>query len=444
MASIVIGLADVLLDLGVNVALVQNPEATQAHFDTAWTIRLVQTSVATAIVIFAAPFAAAYFKDPRIEPVLYVMSMSLLIAGMENIGVVAFQKELRFGAEFRFVFMRRLAGFLVTVIAVWFLRSYWALVIGTLAGRIVGVLLSYAVHPMRPRLSLAKFREIFSVSQWMLARSIGGYIETNLHRALVGRSSSAATMGAYTMADEISAMPTGEILAPLNRVLFPAFAASRDNLQELKRLFLRAQSVQALITIPAAVGLALVADDAVRLLLGDKWLVAVPFIQVLTMVNVSQALTTSSSYVLIVLGKVRHSVISMWLLICIFGVLAVTVFEGAKPLEIAWLRLIVGTCGGVGIACWLLVRALPIVRYRELFGTSVRPILGSAGMAVALIAAAPYIQLPIGAAIFAKIALGTTTYLTLVLAMWRLAGKPEGAESYLLNMAKMLVERLRN
>lgn len=441
MASLAIGLADVMLDLGVNVALIQNRQATQAHFNTAWTLRLVQTSVATLVVLATAPYAAEYFKNERIQPVLQALAFSILISGFENIGIIALQKEMQFGAEFRFIFWRRIAGFLVTIGAAWTLQSYWALVIGNLAGRIIGVGLSYAMHPMRPRLSFEKFKDIFSVSQWMLARSIGAYLQSNLHRVLVGRWTPATTMGAYTLADEVSSMPSGELLAPLNRVLFPAFAAATDNPSELKRLFLLAQGLQTLIAVPAAVGLALVADEAVRLLLGEKWLLAVPFLQVLALVNIGQALTTSSGYVLIVLGKVKSSVIGMWLLIAVFAALALTVFAGAEALTIAWLRLAVGAGGGIWLSFWLLIRALPGLRYRDVFNTSIRPLLGASGMAIVLVSLSSYLRLPLAMVLGIKILLGATSYIGLTLGLWRLAGYPEGAETYLLNNARALLAR---
>ena len=443
MASLAIALADVMLDLGVNIALIQNRNATSAHFNTAWTLRLVQTAFATLVVLVAAPFAADYFHNDHIQPVLQVLAFSILISGFENIGIIAFQKEMQFGAEFRFMFMRRIAGFLVTIVAAWVLRSYWALVVGTLVGRVIGVGLSYAVHPMRPRLSFEKFGEIFSVSQWMLVRGIGGYLQNNLHRMLVGRWSPVSTMGAYTLADEISAMPTGELLAPLNRVLFPAFAAAAHNPPELKRLFLLAQGLQTLIAVPAAAGLALVADETVRLLLGDKWLLVVPFMQVLALVNIGQALTTSSGYVLMVLGQFKSSTIGMWLLILVFAALALTVFAGADALTIAWLRLTVGACAGIALYFWLLVRALPVIRYSDLLGTSIRPLIGAAGMAAVLIFVSPYLQLPLAIVFGIKIFLGAASYVALIMAMWQLAGRPDGAESYLLGNARALLARRR-
>lgn len=442
MASLAIALAEVLLDLGVNVALIQNNQATHAHYNTAWTLRLLQTSTVTLILVLSAPLAAAYFQDARVESVLQVLPFSLMIAGFENIGIVAYQKHMQFGAEFRFLFLRRMAGFITTIILAWLLQSYWAMVFGALAGRTVGVGLSYWLHPMRPRLSLEKFREIFSISQWMLLRSIGNYLHQNLHKILVGRWTQATTMGAYSLADDISGMPSGELLAPLNRVLFPAFAAAKKDLQELKRLFLLAQSVQTLVAIPAAAGLALVAHEVVLFLLGEKWMLAVPFIQILALVNIVQSLTTSGGYVLIVLGKIGISVIGIWIRVVVFCVLALTVISGNDALEIAWLRLFVVVIG-VWLSFWLLVRTLPGLRFREIVRSSIRPLLGAAAMAAVLLPGTSDFDLPLGALVALKISLGAVTYIATVLGLWWMAGRPSGAEAYLLQKCRVALTDAR-
>lgn len=437
MASLAIALADILLDFGVNVALIQNRDATQAHYNTAWTLRLIQTSIATLALVIAAPWAASYFGDQRVEPVLQVLAFMLLLSGLENIGIIAFHKHMQFGAEFRFLFLRRITGFFVTLIAAWLLRSYWALVIGALSGRVAGVGLSYWLHPMRPRLSIEKFGDIFAVSQWMLIRSIGAYLHHNLHKILVGRWAPTATMGAYSLADEISMMPSGELLAPLNRALFPAFADAKENPNELKRLFLLAQGIQTLVAIPASVGLALIADDVVRIMLGEKWIAVVPFIQVLALVNITESITTSGGYVLLVLGRMRDSVLSIWLQVAIFSVLALTYWAGSEALQIAWLRLYIGI-GGIGLAIWLILRALPTLRLSEVILSAVRPLLGVSGMFLVLTYALPSLELPLILALPIKILLGAGSYIAGVAILWWAAGRPQGAETYLLNKVASL------
>ncbi len=430
MGSLVIALADVLLDLGVHIALIRNPHATQAHYDTAWTIRLMQSGFAAALVVLAAPLAAQYFNEPRVTLVIQVMALSFLLQGFENVGVIAFQKEMRFGQDFRFLFAKRMAGFIATVTAAWLLQSYWAMVIGALVGRAFGVLLSYRMHPMRPRLTLEKFGEIFAISQWVLVESIGTYLQGRLHQFVVGGRENAAVLGEYTLAGEISNMPTTELLAPLNRVLFPTFARAKDNLAELKRLFLLAQGVQTLVAMPAAIGLMLVAPELVRVLLGEKWVGVTPFIQIFAFFGFLRAITTSGSYVLMTLGKVRVLAAMSWVMVGLFAVSVFAVFPEAGAYGIAWLRLAL-TAVGFAIFVGLLLHQMQDLTLREVLTSVVRPVIAVVAMS-ACVHAAAVAALPPVALLAVKIVVGAVAYGLAILLLWQLAGRPAGAESYLL------------
>jgi O-antigen/teichoic acid export membrane protein len=240
-------------------------------------------------------------------------------------------------------------------------------------------------------------------------------------------------MGAYTLADEISAMPTGELLAPLNRVLFPAFAQACQNPQELKRLLLLAQGVQMLVAIPAAVGLAVVADDAVVVLLGANWLMAIPFVQVLALAGVAQSLTASCGYGLLVLGKLRSLTALTWAQALLFAALAFSLMpEHQGPLAIAWLRLALASLS-ILLVFGLLIRALPIVRPYEIVRASARPLTAAAAMAAALITLPFPSSVPIAMVLMMKIVLGASIYTITIWAAWRIAGRPDGPEAYVLD-----------
>jgi len=440
MASLVIGIADVLLDLGVNVALIQNPAPTQAHYNTAWTLRMMQACSTVLIVTLVAPYAGDYFHDPRIVPVLRIACLGALLAAMENIGVITFQKEMRADLDFLLTFTKRISGFIATVILAWKFQSYWALVFSTLFGRAVGVVLSYCLHPMRARLSFAKFRDIFGVSQWMLINSIGGYINNNLHRTLVGRWTNASMIGGYTLADEISAMPSTEILAPLNRILFPTFVRARNDPVELKRNFLLAQGLQCLIAIPASLGLALVAHSMVLVLLGEKWMMVVPFVQILALTNIVQAISTSTAYILLSLGKNRNATFTTWTQVILFAAVALLVLNHPQALELAWLRLAC-VVSGLLVAMGILMRTMRNVSLFDILGNVVRPALGALVMAGAihelelLVSGKPAITLIV------SIVGGALAYTATVLVAWTLAGRPQGAESYIVEKIAGVLKR---
>jgi lipopolysaccharide exporter len=440
MISLVIGIAEVLLDLGVNVALIQNRAATQAHYNTAWTLRLLQACGTVIIVSLAAPYAGDYFHDPRIVPVLRIACLGSLFAALENIGVVTFQKDLRADLDFLLIFIKRMSGFTATVILAWMFHSYWALVFSTLFGRCVGVLASYLMHPMRPRLSLEKFGEIFGVSQWMLVNSIGNYINVNLHKTLVGRYSNATMMGGYTLADEISSMPSTEILAPLNRILFPTFVRAKNDPVELKRNFMLAQSLQCLIAIPASLGLALVAGPAVQVLLGEKWMMVVPFVQILALTNIVQAISVSTSYVLLALGRNRNATVTTWTQVVLFSSIALLFMHHPQALDLAWLRL---GCvvSGLLVALFTLMLTMRNVSLLDMLRNVVRPLLGALAMAGVIHLVEPWAPSAASLHLILLIGAGALSYAITVLAAWMVAGRPEGAEAYLLEKLVGVMKR---
>lgn len=436
MSSVLVGLIDVLLDLGVNMALIQNKDADDEDFNTAWTIRLIQAIAVTIIVFLLAPLAASYYRDPRVADVTRLMALGMFIGGFENIGIVCFQKSMDFSRDFRFFFIRRLAGFLVTVSLAIILESYWAMPLGALAGRVTGVALSYIMHPFRPRLSLTRIAKLWSFSQWALIRSIGIYFETQFDRFLVGRLSDAATVGAYTLADEISAMPSTELLQPLGRVLFPAFVAAKHDAKRLRDAYLLALAVQAMLAIPAGVGLACVADRAVFVLLGNQWISAIPFVQTLALVFSLGAISHAAGYLLVTIGKIRTLSIFVWVQNILFLTVAGLIFSSASAIDIAHIRLMVAAIGLVFFMGVILheVRELCLA---DLVRVAWRPVAAAATMALVDALAPPPESLPLMVAFLCEVLLGAVSYTTTLLGLWLLAGRPHGAEAYILSKLKL-------
>ncbi|ENO78189.1 lipopolysaccharide biosynthesis protein [Thauera sp. 63] len=430
-ASIVIALADVLLEMGVYMVLMQTKAPTPAHYDTAWTIRLIQTSIMTVGVLLAAPFAAEYFNNPELTAVIRILAFTFLLEGLENIWIITLQKDQQYTRDFRFMFSKRFAGFVITVAGAVITQSYWALIAGTLGGRLTGVILSYVMDRRHPRFTLEKFRDIFSLSQWVWVQSIAQYFQFRLHEIVVASRESSSVMGTYTLAGQIAAIPTSELLAPLNRVLFPAFVKVKEDLTELKRVFLLAQSVQALIAVPAAVGMTLVAREIVTILLGEKWLTAAPVIEVLALLGCFTAITSSGFYVLSTLGKFRIIAMYAWIQVALFAALAYLVFPDAGADTVARLRLVLAAFGLIAFTVFL-CRELPGLNASDMARSIARPAFGAAVMYGGVVAIEPLLHLPLFLGLVIKITAGALLYAVSVLLAWRISGSKSGAESFVL------------
>jgi len=130
MATAMIAFVELFGWLGLDVALIQRPGATREHFDSAWTMNVL-IGASVALVLLACGWPLAWFyDDPRLIALVAFLSLGPLVQGCENIGVVAFRKELSFDREFRFLLSKRLLSVAITIALALWLRSYWALAIG--------------------------------------------------------------------------------------------------------------------------------------------------------------------------------------------------------------------------------------------------------------------------------------------------------------------------
>lgn len=440
MASLIVSFTNIIFDLGINIALIQRKDPTPDYYNTAWTLRIMQASVVALGLSLAAPFAAEYYHEPRVVDVVRIMSLTIIIGAFENVGIVNFQKELDFVSDAKFILFKRMAGFTATIVLTLLLQSYWGMILGALSGRLLGTLRSYWIHPMRPRFCLKEFSDIFSISQWVLVKNISQYIDRSAHIFVVGGLGQTSVTGGYTLAAEISDMPGTDLLAPINRVLFPAFAKAKENLVELTRLLMAAQGIQVMITVPACVGFVMTAHEFVPVALGEKWMFIIPFIQVLALSNIIQSISSSANYVLTVIGQIRILAISSWVQIIMFGVGLLTFWQSLNPELIAQLRLgsVIAT---FGISYYMLKRFIPQVSISAMLRGIVRPIVGSAAMVVVLYWIGIMLTLPTAMMLAVKVGAGVVTYSLVVLVMWHVAGRPNGAESFFLTKFRLIPVR---
>ena len=124
---------------------------------------------------------------------------------------------------------------------------------GTVTGMVVGVVSSYGMHPYRPRLSLATWRELFSFSRWLFVSNTLGFLYTKAADFIVAKSIDTTSLGYYSLAYEISNMPSSELVMPINRAVFPGYSKMASDASVLRQATSTISMVA--LAIPASVGL---------------------------------------------------------------------------------------------------------------------------------------------------------------------------------------------
>ena len=137
------------------------------------------------------------------------------------------------------------------------------------------------MQPYRPRFSLAKWREIMSFSKWLVANNIIRFAFFRVDTFIVGKIAGAQALGFYSIAYEISSLPTTELVAPIRRAIYPGYAKLGARPDLLRKSFIDTLAIIVMAGVPVAVGIGLTADPLVRTMLGGKWTDSIPLVQIL-------------------------------------------------------------------------------------------------------------------------------------------------------------------
>jgi lipopolysaccharide exporter len=439
MATAMIALVELFGTFGLEVALIQRPGATREHFDSAWTMNvLIGASVACVLLLSAWPLAR-FYDDPRLIALVAFLALGPLIQGAENIGVVAFRKELNFDREFRFLLSKRLLSFAITVTLALWLRSYWALAIGMVFGRLAGVAISYALHPFRPRWSLSRAGDLLHFSLWLVAQNLFVFLKDRAPDFIIGKFAGPHALGMWSVANELSNLVGTELISPMNRAALPTYSRLAEDRVALGGAYLSAAGLVALLVMPLVVGLAAVAPLVVAVLLGPQWHEVGPLISLLAFHGLTDVFLRTAASAVLARGRPDVFVKIYALQVCFL-----------LPLSF-WLTREYGVQGAVVATVATALVLLPLnatlvaraigVTARQLLATAWRPLLAVAIMYGVTVLAQPAIDtatLTAGRALV-KLALfvplGAATYIVAELSIWSLCGRPSGAETTLLALA---------
>jgi O-antigen/teichoic acid export membrane protein len=300
-ALLIMAVLENFTQTGFSAALVQKKGNIKSYLNTAWTIGLIRAVILFGILYFIAPCVVRFFDQPdkpidisQAVDIIRIMGISFLIGAFSNATIVYFSKELEFHKQFVMQMSGTVVDILVAVPIALICKSVWALVLGSLAGNFVRIILSYIIHPYRPRLELdkEKVKELWGFGKWVFGSSLLGFLINQGDDIVVGKVLGVVMLGYYQMAFKISNMPTTEITAVISGITFPAYSKLQDDLPRLRRGYLKVIQLAAFLSFPIAGLIFVLADDFTRIFMGQKWMPMVATLQVLTVWGLIRSLAT--------------------------------------------------------------------------------------------------------------------------------------------------------
>jgi len=439
LATTCVGMLEIMGEFGLDTVLIAKQDSTRQLYDTAWSLQILRGVVLAALVFFGADGIAWLLDEPRLTLILHWLALSALLQGFINIGIVEFRKELMLEKELQFQVIQKLISFFVTLGLAYYWRNYWALVAGIVTGQAIGLLLSYLMSSYRPRFDLSEWRTVFHFSKWLLFINLLNYVSNRGDSLIIGSKVGAGAVGYYGIANEVASMPTNELVFPIQRAVFPGFSKLSSDLYVLRDSYLSVFSLVVMLAAPLGVGISLVAEPMVNIVLGEKWLLAIPLMEILAISGAFRVMGAGAGSVMYALGQVKtvawmSSIITLLRLILLFWWVSVAGAEGA-----AW-AILVTTVLSLFFSLGIISKLLDLPILFGLFSIK-RTILALVMMAAAIYGTKLVIGFSDSYAdmvlqLIILIPLGAIAYIATQVGLWLLAGKPDGAESLVLNFIK--------
>lgn len=435
MATVFVGFIELFSFMNFDLALIRLTDADRSHYDTAWTLQAILGLGLSVFIASLAQVAAWYFEEPRLAIVVRVLAANSLLQGFCNIGLADFRKNMEFHRDLEFNVYSRLLTFVATMIAVVIARNYWALVTGLLVGNLARLVLSYVMHPFRPRPSLSRKREILSFSSWMLLFQIGTYLRNRFDTIVVGRITTAGVVGMYNVAYELSSMPTNELIIPTGRALFPAYAQMSGDRHALRTALMTALAFVFAVVMPVCAGMMIVAPFLVRVVLGEQWASAAPLMSVLTFAGGFSGISHVIATFHAADGRERLTAALTWgnALVLLPALLIGSHYWGVPG---------IATCRALVSLFVLLVALASVVVTGVLSGGEIlRAIWRPTASAIAMIGVLHLVSQHFTNPLIALVSLallGGGAFVFAAVGLWYASGRPDGVESTCLELLRRL------
>jgi len=436
---------ELLSELSFQAGIIRMKNPARRHYDTAWTLGLLRNAVLAAGLVAAAPLLAKFVDEPRTVSLAYALAAITILQGLENIGVVDFQRRMQFDRFFRFQIFGKLAGVCTAVPLAFWLRDYWALMGGIAVTRLSMTALSYVVSDYRPKLSLAAWHDLFDFSKWLLVGNLQWVLDVYVMTFVVGRIAGPAAIGLYQVANRVAALPASEVAAPIRTPMYAGLSRTVDDMAQLRRQTLDGLFLSVAVVAPMSVGIALMAQPIVDLFFGWKWVDAIPLVRMCALAALFDAIGHYAHTLYLVTHHQRRfvGVFSVALAVRIPAIVLSAAFYGVDGAAFALMATAVFNSllwtANIFPQIGIPVRAVFTGTWRTVFAC-----LAMTAMVLWLSTLWPEPRdFWLGLVRFGAICgLGAATHLAAQFAAWRLAGEPAGAERHLIKSAREAAERL--
>jgi lipopolysaccharide exporter len=282
------------------------------------------------------------------------------------------------------------------------------------------------MHPYRPWWDTSKIPDIWAITKWLMLSGVAGFFLRKSDELIAARIGTTGEYGLYNVGADLGQLPTGELGPAMLRAFLPVLSSIQDDIARTNQAVLKTLSAVNTITMPVGLGFAAVALPATELLLGARWIEAVPFVALFALASVAQFAMSPLTTLLVLRGHTRLQNYIVWAEFAVFATCCLMLIPHMHLIGLVWARITASSVNSLITA--LCAQAYCRVSIIAVGKALLRPTMGAIfmyGLVDILVRwlAGNAWSLVLG------ITVGVLAYSTWILLTWIVAGKPEGLES---------------
>jgi O-antigen/teichoic acid export membrane protein len=289
LAMTLIAIVETMLEIPLLQALTRLKSIEKSHLDTAFTLGVLRGLLVSLVVLAAAWPFSIIFHDSRLTVLVAALAMGPIARSLYSPGMVKFIRLMSFQQTFMAEFFGKILASSSAIALVYLGGGYWAIAASSIMSSVATTLISYILAPYRPALSLINLPDFSTFLGWFSSAQVLSALSWQFDRALLGYFISKSDLGQYTMASDLSVLPTQSLIGPAMQPVMAAFSRINDDSERLRNAYLKASRFTMMLAVPTCIGMSLTSDLIINVLLGSKWQEAAVYLRWLAIATVLSA-----------------------------------------------------------------------------------------------------------------------------------------------------------
>lgn len=305
LVNVFIAILNVFIASGMSTALIQKKDSDDLDACSLFYFNIFMCIVLYTGLFFAAPLIADFYQNPDLVLITRVLGLSMVISALGVVQRANISKKLLFKKTFFATLASTVVSAVVGISMAYAGFGVWALIFQSLASSFCSTLIIWIIVPWRPKLmfSLSRLKRLFSFGWKMLVTALIEVVYNDLSSLVIGKKYSSTDLAYYNKGQSFPSIIITNVNTSIDSILLPIMAKEQEDKSVLKLMTRRAIKTSTYVMGPLLIGLAVCGNTIVRLLLTEKWLSCVFFMQVFCIIYLFWPIHTANLNAIKAMGR---------------------------------------------------------------------------------------------------------------------------------------------